>query len=251
MDVPQLLQDNADRHLTIQMNGRPEIPQDVLMSLRNSGKSMIVNYENYSVEIDGSTLGPNVDNFDILNVNMTMEYQQSLSNAFDNLDVMQLHFIHKGQLPGPLHFKIKAAGKSPGDIMYVYYLYEQADVIEAKQKVVVDSEGYITVTIYHCSSYIVTDEIIAQAMNNPVGEHPETQMLLSSEVKNNDPSTSIQEIVDQPIEAGVAPLVMNGSNITLTLPVLIIIIVAAAGISALFSFLYFRRQSTIGTDAFN
>ena len=71
-----------------------------------------------------------------------------------------------GALPCPLIYKVKVEGYSAGDELYLYYKYDSSGVIEAKQKVVVDAEGYITFQIYHCSSYVLTDEVIEGAANN-------------------------------------------------------------------------------------
>ena len=143
-----------------------EMPQEIFELLQENEKTLTVNFDDFSVVVDGAKLGESLDDFDGLDVGFSMEKDEGLSAAFEGKDVFQLHFNHEGELPCPLIYKMKAEGYSPGDELYLYYEYETSGVIEAKMKAVVDAEGYITFQIYHCSSYVLTDEVIEDAVGN-------------------------------------------------------------------------------------
>jgi hypothetical protein len=148
------------------MGSRYEVPQDIFEELQDEKKTLNINFNDFSCVIDGSELGDSLEDFNGLDVGFSMEKDEGLSADFEGKDAFQLHFNHSGALPCPLIYKVKVEGYSPGDELYLYYKYDSSGVIEAKQKVVVNSEGYITFQIYHCSSYVLTDEVIEGAVNN-------------------------------------------------------------------------------------
>jgi hypothetical protein len=152
--------------MSMNMGDKYEIPQDVLELLKDDEKTLSVNFDDFSLLVDGTKMGEALEDFDGLDVGFSMDKDEGLSAQFDGKDVFQLHFNHHGALPCPLIYKMKAEGYSPGDELYLYYQYEESGIIEAKMKVVVDAEGYITFQIYHCSSYVLTDEIIEDAVGN-------------------------------------------------------------------------------------
>ncbi len=94
---------------------------------------------------------------------MKTDKDESLSAAAGGKDAYQLHFAHSGQLPGKLSYTFKAENNKPGDALYLYYYYSQPGVCEGVQLAVVDSNGYVTFDIYHCSSYFVSAETIEGA----------------------------------------------------------------------------------------
>ncbi len=124
---------------------------------------MNINFADYSCKIDGS-------NFSVpsglkeLDLSLKMEKNGSLSAAAGGADAYQLHFGHSGQLPGPVTFSIKAKDNSPGDTLYLYYYYDQSGEIEGKLSAVVDDDGYVEFTIFHCSSYFLSESIIEGAL---------------------------------------------------------------------------------------
>jgi len=89
-----------------------------------------------------------------------------MSEALGGVDLYQLHFGHSGEFPGMLVFTFEATENEPGDTVYLYYYYGEANVIEAKAEVVVDENGMVTFEIYHCSSYVVTGEVVSGAIRN-------------------------------------------------------------------------------------
>ncbi len=152
-----------------------------------------------------------MDDFDGLDVGFSMEKDEALSANFDGKDVFQLHFNHSGELPCPLIYKVKAEGYSSGDELYLYYKYDSSGVIEAKQKVIVDSEGYITFQIYHCSSYVLTDEIIEGAVNNYGLSAVDASIAEAVQTPTPSPSPT-PEPTDEPTPSPTAAATENADN---------------------------------------
>jgi hypothetical protein len=121
-----------------------------------------VTMDNCTCTIDGAALG-DLSAIESLDLSMTMEKDAALSEAFGGADIYQLHFAGSGQLPGLFAYTFKAGENKPGDTLYLYYYYEQSGVTEGIQSAVVDGNGYVTFTIYHCSSYIVSGRMIKDA----------------------------------------------------------------------------------------
>ena len=156
--------------LSVNMEGKTEIPASVLSQLKDKGGILEIDFGDYSCTIDGRMLNELPEDLSTLDLSVRMVKDESLSQKADGFDVYQLNFSHHGELPGVLTYTFFASENAPGDTLYLYYSYEQAGIIEGMQAAVVDSDGYVTFEIYHCSSYFVSDTIIDGAMNNFAAE---------------------------------------------------------------------------------
>lgn len=241
-DVPPLVDDMGADELNISMGDKTVMPKSVLQSLKDNGTSMTISFKDFSCKIDGASLGDDLSSFETLNLNVTMEKDETLSSKFDGKDVFQLHFSHKGQLPGPIEFKFKAEGKNPGDELYLYYLYEKAGIIEAKQKVIVDEDGYFTVVIYHCSSYVITDTVINNAVNYNMVINAKPESSLSTVNNISKPKIVAQE---QP-QAIVTPTeqIVQGVPFAVFVFSLIIIAILSTIITFYFTKIIFTKQNS-------
>lgn len=149
--------------ISLDITESAKVPAAVLDDITKKQAVVNINFANYSCSIDGS-------NFNVpsglkeLDLSLSMEKKEALSAAAGGEDAYQLHFGHSGQLPGPVTFKIKAENNSPGDTLYLYYYYDQSGKIEGKLSAVVDENGYVEFTIYHCSSYFLSQSIIDGAL---------------------------------------------------------------------------------------
>ena len=142
-----------------------KIPESLLEMIIENKNILHVNFGTYTCTIDPADL-TDIDGIKKLNLKLDFEKAEGLSEIAGNKDVYQLHFGHVGELPGKITYTFKATENQPGDVVYLYYYYGEANVIEGKAKAVVDEEGMLTFEIYHCSSYFVTSEVLEGTMSN-------------------------------------------------------------------------------------
>ena len=165
--------------LMLEVKESTKIPASLLTALKEKQGVLELNFGSYSCLINGASLNI-AEDLKELDLSLSMEKDEALSAASGGQDVYQLHFAHSGQLPGPITYRIKAEGGNPGDTLYLYYYYNQAGVLEGKQIAVVDDEGFVSFTIYHCSSYVVTGGLIEGAAGALNAENPEKDQLIAS-----------------------------------------------------------------------
>ena len=160
IDVPALAQGGQ---YDMQTPADAIVPTTLLASLKEKQGVLNVDFGTYTCTIDGAALGTLPEGITGIDLGLTLEKDEALSTAAGGVDAYQLHFKHAGDLPGRFTFRFKAEQNQPGDIVYLYYYYNESGVVEGKQQCVVDDEGYITVDIYHCSSYFVSNTLIEGA----------------------------------------------------------------------------------------
>lgn len=218
----------------MQTPGDPTVPASVLASLKEKQGVLNVDFGSYSCTINGAALGTLPEGLTGINLGLTMEKDETLSAAAGGQDVYQLHFAHAGALPGRFTFRFKAEQNSPGDIVYLYYYYGESGVVEGAAQCVVDDEGYISVEIYHCSSYFVSDTLIEGAAGIIVQPQPEPTVsaqpaetpAATSAAQNDDLAASALGPVAQWFGVPYAPLIAA--------------LVAAALVSMLLTMLFTR-----------
>ena len=142
-----------------------KIPESLLKQLIDNKNKLIVDFGTYKCTIDPAML-TDIKGIKSLNLELSFEKLDEVSEAAGGMDTYQLHFKHSGELPGMLKFSFKAEGNTPGDTVYLYYYYGEANVMEGKVSAVVDENGMLTFEIYHCSSYVVTSEVLPDAISN-------------------------------------------------------------------------------------
>ncbi len=151
--------------LEFSMEEDTKIPTFVLSSLVEKKGSLTIDFGTYKVTVNAADL-KDMPEAETLDLGVVMEKSEDLSAVAGGKDVYQLHFNHSGQLPGKFTYSFAAEGQSPGDVLYLYYYYGDAGVIEGKAEAVVDENGIVTFVIYHCSSYFVTNEVLPDALHN-------------------------------------------------------------------------------------
>ena len=147
------------------MTGDYKIPKELLSKIIDNKNKLILDFGTYKCTIDPAML-TDIKDLKSLDLELDFEKAEELSEAAGGLDIYQLHFKHNGELPGMLQFTFEATGNAPGDVVYLYYYYGDANVIEGKVSAVVDENGMLTFEIYHCSSYFVTSQILPDAISN-------------------------------------------------------------------------------------
>jgi hypothetical protein len=149
--------------VTVDITKDPKIPASLLSSIKEKQGVLTLNYGGYTCTINGAALANIPEKMDPIDFSVSMEKDEALSSALGGQDAYQLHFAHSGQLPGKFAYTFKAEGHAPGDILYLYYYYDQSGVIEGMQSAQVDANGFISFDIYHCSSYFVSANAIEGA----------------------------------------------------------------------------------------
>ncbi|NCB31204.1 MAG: hypothetical protein EOM66_07320 [Clostridia bacterium] len=129
-----------------------------LMAL-NADKPVVMRGRGYNITFPQGSMrsigGYSGDlNFGI-SFNMGAHYAAIKSAAGDDF-ILMLQFIHSGPLPGTAQVSIYVGTQYAGQSLQYLYYNPQAGKLEPMQTATVDTNGYITVTQDHCSSYAVT-----------------------------------------------------------------------------------------------
>jgi len=145
--------------------GNTLVPVSLLKKLREMRCALEISLDGYACIIDGCDLAALPDDLQYIDIGMSMKKDAAVSTACGG-NAYELRFSHQGKLPGLFTFRVKAENCRPGDTVYVYYFNEETGKFEDVQSAVVDDNGYVSFSITHCSSYYLTDTIIAGAENN-------------------------------------------------------------------------------------
>ncbi len=140
-----------------------KIPASLLALIKEKQVELTINFGNYTCTIDSASLGNLPEDQGDIDLGMSLDSDETLSAALGGADIYQLHFSHNGGFPGKFTYRFHAMASQPGDILYLYYYYDQSGICEGKASAVVDEDGYAAFTIYHCSSYFVSGDIIEDA----------------------------------------------------------------------------------------
>ena len=168
-----------------------KIPESLLKQLIDNKNKLIVDLGTYKCTIDPAML-TDIKGIKSLNLELSFEKLDEVSEAAGGMDTYQLHFKHSGELPGMLKFTFKAEGNTPGDTVYLYYYYGEANVMEGKVSAVVDENGMLTFEIYHCSSYVVTSEVLPDAISN--FDNKSAQELEAANASLEDAQATIEQM---------------------------------------------------------
>ena len=166
-DIVEKAVEDAEKGALVEgvMEDDYKIPEDLLKKAIENENTLKIDFGTYACIIDPTKL-TDIDGIKRLSLKLDFEKAAGLSEIAGNKDVYQLHFGHVGELPGVLKFTFKATENNPGDVVYLYYYYGEANIVEGKMKAVVDEDGMLTFEIYHCSSYFVTAEVLEGALSN-------------------------------------------------------------------------------------
>lgn len=104
-----------------------------------------------------------------------------------------ISFEHEGVLPGTANVKLNVSSHyQAGDTLYFYYYNETTKQFEKIGDVyVVDEDGFVEVSIDHCSDYILQKELITNEEDSDVEEDTDTDV-----DANVDVDTDTKEEVD-------------------------------------------------------
>ena len=81
---------------------------------------------------------------------------------------LYLEFAHEGELPGLAEIEIYAGSSfKDGQNLYLYYYNTEKNAMEPVQKNIKVVNGYVTVQIKHCSTYVLTTKQIRKSEQFP------------------------------------------------------------------------------------
>lgn len=137
------------------------LPKDILEAAQEKNVSLTV-----QVEMNGKdntwTFPKNIDNVTDVNLVMNVVKANEIESLKDK-DGLVLAFHHDGILPTGTTLKTYVGDTyKAGSKVQLSYYNEKTNTLEETKEYVVDAEGYITVTIHHCSNYLLekaSDEV--------------------------------------------------------------------------------------------
>jgi len=159
------------------------LPANALQAAVEAGKNLEVSFtdkdgkEQYSWTFDHKDLeaaGDSMTDVDLsLNVNAMDQAELSeLGQADENSTGILLDFGYHGVLPAQATIRIYVGnleGITAGSQIYLYHISESGELeaLPNRSAYTVDSEGYITITIVHCSDYaVLTDKAASDQIIN-------------------------------------------------------------------------------------
>jgi hypothetical protein len=105
-----------------------------------------------------------------VNLGLSLDCQNSdISNLVENKNALILSFSHSGNLPGLATVKVFVGDKyKNGEILYFYYFNSTTKKLEYINDGITVKDGYATVSIKHCSDYVLTtSKVVDKQSNNP------------------------------------------------------------------------------------
>lgn len=179
--MDKILKDEiTDVNVNITQNGTEEdnrimIDPDLLNVVKDTETDINISVkdedgrERYSWSFNGSEMAAMDREISELDISLSIE------KAVDNKDLSELleletekknqnslviSFGHKGDLPAQASVRMYVGdmGYKEGDKLYLYYYNSETgklDTLPYSSNYVVDSEGYITINIIHCSEYVL------------------------------------------------------------------------------------------------
>ncbi|MDF2632371.1 MAG: Alpha-mannosidase, partial [Caproiciproducens sp.] len=178
--VPAAVVNNINANVKVSINVDPSIlaaakdaQKDIAFTVTNSDTGK----EIYSWMFSGAGLRNSVTS--IVNLNLVLNVALVKNDAIASSVVANntlgkktsgivLKFNHSGLLPGTAKVKVYVGdqeGCTPNSKVFLYYLNSTAKALEQmpQSEYTVDSNGYVTVTISHCSDYV----LLPKAATNP------------------------------------------------------------------------------------
>ena len=151
--------DEAIHNANVKM-AQIKLEKAVFEQVKASGKTFTIHVAGsdgkdlYSWTFDGSEITDTT-----IDVNLAMTVSSSEDNqALGGNQGTVLSFAHEGNLPAKATVKVDvSASFQPGETAYFYYYNPELNVMQAMgDGYVVDENGYVEVSITHCSDYVLT-----------------------------------------------------------------------------------------------
>ena len=151
-------------------NGRIENSGKLSMEKIDSKDKVTYNYKNSKGTLIYSWIFDKKEINNYQNINLDMDFESEfLSKTADiNSNMKILSFDHHGLLPKNTTVKVYVGDKyKEDDEINMYYYDDEIELLRYKDSYIVDSNGYVSINIEHCSDYLLTATIVQDAANNP------------------------------------------------------------------------------------
>lgn len=114
----------------------------------------------YSWKFTGTGI-TNIDTFIDFGIAKSKENKDARSLMAKGAENLYLEFAHEGELPGLVEIELYAGDSfKDGQNLYLYYYNTKKNAVEPIQKSIKVVDGYVTIQIEHCSTYILTTKLV-------------------------------------------------------------------------------------------
>ncbi len=191
------------------------LDQKLMEAARESGKDITLSVadengrELYGWTFEEKNLAASVNKLTDVNLSLTLQAigdsqlgQLLNENAVDETKGMVIHFGHEGILPAQASVRIYVGneyGIEPGDKIYLYHCDPETGKLETlpySSRYIVDQDGYITVSLVHCSDYAVLPKEAAAnqiiSLRNQIKVTADKTKLTAGSGKNSTAKIAVQ-----------------------------------------------------------
>lgn len=155
----------------------------VQQSKNNGSTTMVFNIKDKDGKIISSMVLDLTKIKDGENLEINMGFSNTVSPELEkkakesipkNANVMFINLSHNGPFPAPMTRmdKVDPNLYKPGNVIYLYWTNDQSGELSEEQRLVLDENGFVTYTISHASSYMLTD--IKKVESKPAEKSPDT-----------------------------------------------------------------------------
>ena len=155
--------DEAIHNANVKM-AQIKLEKAVFEQVKASGKTFTIHVAGsdgknlYSWTFDGNEITDTTIDVNLALAVSSSEDNQVIKEALGGNQGTVLSFAHEGNLPAKATVKVDvSASFQPGETAYFYYYNPELNVMQAMgDGYVVDENGYVEVSITHCSDYVLT-----------------------------------------------------------------------------------------------
>ena len=192
------------------------LDKDILAAAKNANKDVNISVvdekgqERYSWTFSGSDLANSKQDIsdvnlslDVKNVKEDKQLLELLAKSNENENMVNsfvINFKHQGILPAQASIRIYVGDMDVkvGETVCLYYynpLTGKLNTLPYSTKYMIDKDGYITVNLLHCSSYVIlpkqVDNSVITSLRNQIRVLPTKRTLYTVETKINNTSIII------------------------------------------------------------
>lgn len=156
LDWNAVSESSNGKSATIKVKDGQVISQDILRQAAQSGRSLKLDYGDFTWVFDtsnGVSIPSNRTYYDF-SVNR-IDYK-NLSVAVENSDLLQFEITYSGQLPCRATLSFNVGSNHAGETVYLSYYNENEAVLQYLSSTVVSSDGTVSFTFTHASKYVLS-----------------------------------------------------------------------------------------------
>ena len=168
-DLEEVLKNNKEDTISIDIDGSETISSNLLSKLKQSKKTLSLNYDDgdnkYSLIVDGSKL----KDFDELKTEVLFNsnYKKKIEKLSNYADGIYVSFKQKGNFPNGTKLVLYVGDKySNGDKINLYYYDKYSNKLVSHIKNIPVKKGYIKIPLEKNSDYLFTMSNIEISKNN-------------------------------------------------------------------------------------